>query len=146
MCQCLQMSIIDDVRSITDSVCGLRDDLGAVKKPVYILTRTWSGAERGSGTPSDSIAQILPSPRVKDFSHDLRVREGGNIKQGDQMLKMISQQSYPLESDVDCKVSAENIEKWYYIDGCLYEVIAVVRRYVTWDVQIRKTIKQKVYL
>lgn len=139
------MSIIDDVRSVTDEILGVRDEIGAVKRPVYILTRTWSGDEIGEGTAVDVAVQILPSPYVTDFKHDLRVREGGNIKQGDQLVKSISQESYPNESDVDCTVNAGNVEKWYYFDGSLYEVVSVRLRYVTWDVHVRKTAKQTFY-
>lgn len=146
MCQCLPMSIVDDVRSMADEILGVRDEIGAVKRPVFILTRTWSGSERGEGAATDVSVQVLPSPLVKDFSHDLRVREGGNIKQGDQLIKSISQESYPNETDVNCTVTQKNVERWYYIDGHLYEVISVRRRYVTWDVQVRKTAKQKLYL
>lgn len=140
------MSIVEDVLSVTDSILSIRDEIGAVKSPVFILTRTWAGGEVGKGLPTDSLAQILPSPHIVDFGHDLRVKEGGAVKQGDLILKSISKQSYPLESDVDCSTDGEGIEKFYFINNRIYEVVHAKSRYVTWQVHVRKTIKQKTYL
>lgn len=144
--KCLLVTgIVDDILSITDSILGLRDELGAIKHPIYILTRTWA-TQKGLGTPVDVIAQILPTPYLVDLSHSLNVREGGMVKQGDLLVKMISRQSYMTENLIDCTVSNQLVEKWYYIDSRLYEVISVTRDYVNWNVQIRKTIKQKTYI
>jgi hypothetical protein len=134
------MSIIDDLLPDLDDVLGLRDEIGAVKEPIYILTRTWD-AEKGKGSPVDTFAQILPTPYLVDLSHSINLKEGGSVKQGDLLLKMISKASYPEESDVDCSSSDRKIEKWYWINGRTYEVISVKQDYVTWAVQIRKTIK-----
>lgn len=138
--------IVDEILGCTDEILGIRDDLGATKHKVYLLTRIWEGEEIGDGNPIDSISQILPTPYLIDFSHDLRIREGGKIKQGDLMLKHISKQSYPSEKMIDCSVSDRKTEKFYYIDNQIYEVISVHEDYVYWNVQVRKTIKKKKYL
>lgn len=134
------MSIVDDILENVDEYLGLRDELGAVKEPIYILTRTWE-AEKGNGSPVDTFAQILPTPWLVDFTHSLRLREGGTIKQGDILLKMISKATYDEESDIDCSSSDKKVEKWYWIKGRTYEVISVTQDYAWWNVQIRKTIK-----
>lgn len=139
------MGIVDDILSCTDDILGLRDDLGAVKYPIYILTRIWSGEERGSGVATDTIEQMLPTPYLVDLSHNLNLREGGTLKQGDLLLKMISRQSYK-EDDINCTVSNKKAEKFYLIKNLLYEVISVTEHYVYFNVQIRKATKQKVYL
>jgi len=143
---CRLSSIVNDILSITDEILGLRDDLGAIKHHVFIITRTWSGVEIGDGTPNDSNVQILPTPYLVDYSHSLRIREGGKIKEGDIILKMVSKQSYPDENTINCKVNDKKTEKYYYINGFLYEVISITSDYVYWNVQIRKTSKQTVYL
>lgn len=137
--------IVDDVLSVTDDILGLRDELGAVKKPIYIVTRTWSGAKRGEGTYTDSKVQVLPSPYLVDLSHSLRVREGGALKQGDLIIKMISKQKYS-EAQINGSVDAPNLERWYYIGEYLYEVISVTEEYVYFNVQVRKTSKPKIVL
>lgn len=139
-------SIVDDIKSCTDDILGIRDDLGALKHPIYILTRTWSGQEIGDGTAVDTTAQILPTPYLVDYSHSIKIREGGAIREGDILLKMISKQSYPNESDIDCTTATTKIEKFYYIDGKMYEVISVTSEYVYWNVHLRRTAKQKTYL
>jgi hypothetical protein len=136
------MSIVDDVLSITDDILGLRDDLGAIKHHVYIVTRTWP-ATKGVGSYVETVEQVLPTPFLQDYSQDLRVREGGNIRQGDIMIKHISKQSYPLEVAVDCSVDdSKKVEKYYKINNRLYEVINVKEEYVYWNVQVRKTLKK----
>ena len=131
--------IVEDILSITDDILGLRDDLGAKKSNVYILTRTWLEERVGKGEYSDETAQILPTPYLVDLSHDKRLRQGGNIKQGDILVKHISKQSYPNESDINCKDADKMVEKFYVIDGCRYRVISIVQDYVYWNVQLRKT-------
>lgn len=137
------MSLVDDIRADADDILSLRDQIGAVKKPVYLLARVW-GSAKGVGSPVDTFTQILPSPRIVEYSQDFRIREGGMIKQGDFMLKGISQESYPTEEHVNCTVNSALLEKWYCIDGWLYEVVSVNRKYVTWNVLIRKTSKNRV--
>lgn len=139
-------NIVNDILGCTDDILGLRDDLGAIKHKVYILTRTWTGRELGSGTPKDEIVQILPTPHLVDYSHSLRIREGGNIREGDILVKSLSKQTYTEESMIDCSVPNKKTEKYYYINGRLYNVISVTSKYVTWNVQVRKAAKQKVYL
>lgn len=138
--------IVEDLIGCTDDILGLRDELGAIKHEIYILTRNWTGEELGAGTPSDSISKILPTPYLVDYSHSLRLREGGNIREGDILLKTISKQSYPNESDIDCSVDDKKTEKYYYINGRLYNVISTTSHYVYWNVLVRKAAKQKTYL
>lgn len=137
--------IVSDILSITDDILGLRDDLGALKHPIYILTRTWAGQEIGDGAAVDSSAQILPTPYLVDYSHSIKLREGGAIREGDIVLKMISKQSYPNEDQIDCSTATKKIEKFYYINGKMYEVISVTSEYVYWNVHLRRTAKQITY-
>jgi hypothetical protein len=137
------MSLVDDIRGGVDDILSLRDQIGAVKKPVYFFSRVW-GEAKGRGTPVDTFTLIQPSPRIVEFQHDLRVREGGNVRQGDIMLKGMSQETYPTEAHVDCSVNSDLLEKYYCIDGWLYEVVSVNRKYVTWNILIRKTSKNRV--
>ena len=58
------------------------------------------------------------------------------------MLKMVSKQSYPLRSDVDCTSNSENVEKFYEVGGALYRVIMVREKHVVWEIQLRKDSKQ----
>jgi hypothetical protein len=135
------MSIVDDVLSVTDEILGLRDELGAIKHHVYLVTRVWP-SEKGLGVYAETIEQILPTPYIRDYSQDLRIKEGGNIRLGDIILKMISKETYTMESMIDCSVPDKRTEKYYKINGRLYEVISVTEDYVCWNVHIRKTIKK----
>lgn len=139
-------SIIEDVLACTDEILGIRDDIGAVKHPIYVLTRTWSGTERGNGTPVDSIEQILPTPYIVDLFANIRLREGGKVQEGDLMMKTISKQSYPSKDFITLKVPNNKTEKFYYINNKLYEVIHVSEKYVYWNVHIRLTAKQSTYI
>lgn len=132
--------IVDDILGCTDEILGLRDELGATKSLVYIITRTWE-EKIGKGSYTDKVEQIKPTPYLVDLSHSKRLREGGNIKQGDILVKHISKQSYANESDIDCKTSDKRVEKFYRFDGGTYKVISIVSDYVYWNIQVRKTNK-----
>jgi hypothetical protein len=135
--------VYDDLLGDVDSILGIRDDLGVALHPVFIVTRTWSaGTELGEGDYSDTELQMLPSPRIKEFADDYKIKEGGAIQQGDIMLKMISKQSYPKRSDVDCSVDQQFIEKFYKINDIFYRVIFVWEQHVTWNVHLRRVSDQ----
>lgn len=139
------MGIISDLLPAIDSILGVRDDIGAVIQPVYFVTRTWSGGAIGEGTPTDAEVQMLPSPGLKNFSHDVRLREGGVIKAGDIILQNVSKNSYN-EAELDGTSSGDGVEKLYRVGEKLYQVINVVEKYVTWDVQLRALSNQRRYV
>lgn len=125
-----------------DEILGVRDQIGANLAKTCIITRTWSGDQIGEGTYIDESVEVLPSPQVVNLSHSLRVVEGGQIKQGDLLLKMISQNQFPNESDIDGTSGSDVVEKFYRVNGFDYRVISVVKNYLTWDVQIRRLTDQ----
>lgn len=133
------MSIVDDLKNdCLDDILGIRDDIGAAKQEVYIVERVWSGDEPGDGTYQEKPkSRILPSPRTVEFKHQLAIREGGAVKQGDILLKMISKASYPDKETLEFADLPGNIEKFYEIGGRLYRPIEVTEKHVTWSVLCR---------
>lgn len=133
------MSIVDDLKNdCLDDILGIRDDIGAAKQEVYIVERRWSGDEIGDGTYTEPPKErLLPSPRVVEFKHQLRLTDGGAVKQGDILLKMISKQSYPDKAALEFADLARNIEKFYEIGGRLYRPVEVTEKHVTWSVLCR---------
>lgn len=138
-------TLIESLRKNINPILGVRDLLGAEKHKQYILTRTWSGSAPGDGTAVDTKVLVDPSPNIVDLSHDKRVQESGNFKRGDLFLKMISKQTFPLESEIDGSSTAKNIEKFYFINDRIYTVISVTEDHIWWNVQIRKHTKQRTY-
>jgi hypothetical protein len=132
------MGIIDDLLPITNDILGVRDDIGAVIHPIYLVTRTWSGESVGDGTYLDVEEQMLPSPSVQKLTFNLPALQAGQYEVGDLIIRHISKQNYPDEDVVSCKSSDSNIEKFYKINGKFYQVISVNESYVTWEVTIRK--------
>lgn len=137
------MSIVSDIEENINDYLGLRDELGAIKESIFILTRTWD-AEKGKGLPADEKVQVLPTPQLVDLTMSYRNREAGSDKQADVMLKMISKKTYPERQCIDCSTTDESIEKWYLIDGFTYEVVSVTQDYVWWNVYLKKTVKNKI--
>jgi hypothetical protein len=132
-----------------NAILGVRDSIGAIIEPVYLVTRTWfkdKGLTRPNNQPEghaiDSIAQILPSPGMKNFSQDIRLKEGGAVKSGDIILTNISKQNYKI-SDLDGTSPSQNIQKLYMIGERMYQVINVTESYVTWSVQVRELTNQR---
>ena len=132
------MTMIDGLRSNINSILAIRDDLGAAKKPVLLVTRTWTGSEPGDGTFTDGEIPVLPSPAIKEFVDDYRIQEGGAVKQGDIRLKWISKQSFPTRAEIDCSVSSQKIEKFYKVGGVLYRVVQVGEQLLSWNVLLRR--------
>jgi hypothetical protein len=136
---------IEDIKAIANDALQAVDEIGAIKSYVYQITRTWTGSEPGDGTATEIKTQILPTPLIYDLSHDLRLVEGGIFKQGDLILRMISQYNYPNENDVNCFSNDSKIEKFYEIDDDLYQVINVRKDYATWNVHVRRLSDQTRY-
>ena len=122
-----------------DKILGIRDQIGVQLADVSIITRTWSGDRQGDGTFADVELKILPSPQIVDFSHDLRVMEGGAVKAGDLILKSISRNKFPDEEVLRTDTNARNIAKYYKVGNHFYHLVNIRERLVTWDVHIRKT-------
>jgi len=132
------VGIIDDLLPITNDILGVRDDIGAVIHPIYLVTRTWSGSSVGDGTATDTQLQVLPTPSIQAISHNLPALQAGVYQVGDLILKHISKQNFPLEDVVACKSTSVKVEKFYKINNKFYQVISVKESYVTWEVHIRK--------
>ena len=134
-------NLISSIRDCgLDKMLGIKDDLGVVLKPVYIVIRTWSGARIGTGTATDAATQVKPSPRIIDMFDNVNIAPGGRIEDGDILLTGISKQSYPNKSDIDNIVSnsTKNVEKLYKIGTDFYQITRVKEKYLTWQVEVRK--------
>lgn len=131
--------LIDDC--LLDGIeCALeaRDDVGAIKAKVYMVTRIWTGSNVGEGEYSDSTEQMLPSPGIQEYSHDLRVKPGGTVQAGDILLKSISRRKYTREQlELQIPGNQQYMEKFYKVCGKIYEAVSVKMNYATYDVLIR---------
>lgn len=134
--------LIDDLRANINDILRVRDDLGAALKPVYIVTRTWTGLEPGDGEFSDEEVQILPSPRIVEYKNEYKIQQGGAVQQGDIALKMVSKQSFPEITQVDGTVPDQNTEVFYKVGGYYYRVIHVREKFFVYEIQLRKVSKQ----
>lgn len=132
------MTAISSLLSSLESILGIRQQIGADLRKAYIITRTWSGAEIGDGTPTETVTEILPTPGIKDFSHSIKLEASGNIKQGDIILHQISKAAFPLESSIDGTSASAQIEKLYKVGEYYYRAISIVEKHLTWNVQLRR--------
>lgn len=130
------MSSIKD--NCLDDILSIRQDIGADLAKVYIVTRTWSGDQIGDGDFEDEVEEVLPTPSIKNYAHNIYVQNGGVIQQGDLLIQMISKKQYPNQSDIDCKVDDHSIEKFYRIGDYDYRLISIVEKHLVWDVQVRR--------
>lgn len=121
-----------------DSVLSIRECMGAQLSDVHLITRTWSGERVGDGIFSDEVVKMSPTPKIKDYSHDIRVSEAGAVKQGDLILVGISRNSYPDEKLLRTEVDSIKQEKMIKVGRHFYRTIHVREKLVTWDLHIRK--------
>ena len=143
--------IVDAFLPCVDSILGIRDNIGALIHPVYLVTRTWftdSGlttpATAPEGYAKDSSVQLLPTPALKDFSQDIRLKDGGSVKQGDIILSGVSKNKY-ASTDLDGSLLGANIQLFFAVGVKLYQIINVTEKYVTFNVQIRELSNQSRY-
>ncbi len=136
------MSLLDDVAKDVEDALRTIEDLEIYKSKVYLLTRTWK-ERKGRGKPKDEVIKIDPNPYIGDYSHSARIKEGGNIKQGDLFIKYLPKKLLDSENLVNNKSDSELIEKFYVIEDELYEVVSIVKGFAYWNIQIRKTSKKK---
>lgn len=148
---CKTKGLLETMLPNVNCILGVRDSIGVVIKPVYLFTRTWFtdeaktiAATKPEGFAKDSQVQLLPSPALKDYSQDIRLKEGGAVKAGDIILTNISRSSY-VEADLDGTTPAENIERFFLVGVKLYQVINVTESYLTWKVQLRELSNQTRY-
>ena len=134
--------IVGSLKDSLDGILGVRDDIGAALMPVYLVTRTWSGTENGSGSLTEVKVQITPSPRIVKIADASRVVPGGAVQLGDIFLKMISKNAYPAKTTIDGTSDDQSVEKVYEVDGELYSVQDVTEKHLTWTVMIRKRTNQ----
>lgn len=125
----------------------IREDLGVSFQEVSIVTRTWSGKHPGDGKATDKLQLIEPRPIIKEMAHDLRLLEGGSVKQGDLIIKGVFKDDYPLVSDADAqtKTSLKNVEYFYKVNEHYYKSINIKENFTTWDVQVRRIVDNRGY-
>lgn len=138
-------TLIESLKESINPILEVRDFLGAEKHKTYLLTREWTGELVGEGIPSDSIEIFNPSPNLVDVTLNHRTREGGKVREGDLMLKMISKQTFPKRSLIDGTSTGDKQEKFYYINEELYQIIQVTEDHLWWNVTVRKNLSSKVY-
>lgn len=134
----MSANLIADLLGSLDPILGIRDAIGAALKPVYIVTRAWSGSAIGDGSYTEVKTQMLPSPKIVDYSQSVKIQSGGFYEQGDIVLKYISKNAYPTKSDIDCSLSNIKKEKFYLVGTDYYRVISITEDYLTWSVQLRR--------
>jgi len=77
------IDVIDKIRRVIHTKLGTRT------YRVQVVTRRWSGGEVGVGTPTITILEIEPRPRVERHEGD-RLSPGGRENQGDADITQIS--------------------------------------------------------
>lgn len=137
------MGLLDDLTDVADDILGVRDTIGAAIQNVFVVERTWTGAEPGDGTYTDVVTQMLPTPALLDpsragLSHKYKLAPTGRYKQGDLILKQVSKQSYPDRDVVRLKSTDKSVEKFYRVADELYTVVTLEESYITWNVHVRK--------
>lgn len=137
--------MIEGLKDCSDAILGIRDSIGVSQKQIHFVTRTWSGGEVGDGIATDSEELLIDTPYIVDLSLNYRAIEGGNVKQGDLLLKMVSKNRYPDRSVFGPVTSGAGKEIFLRIGEILYTVIAIRERNLQWDIQVRPLSSQRRY-
>ena len=136
---------IEDCNSLECALSSI-GELGLNVHEVGLFKRKWSEGKIGKGQPSDSLDLFSPQPRLSKIKLRWGIREGGTVKQGDLLVKLLTKATYPNESQINAASDDELEEIYYYVNGDLYEVIEVDEKLLYWNVTIRKTKKRELFL
>ena len=136
----MSCNLRESLSGCIDKILGIREGMGAQLADVSLITRVWSGERVGDGDFSDSETKMSPMPGIQDFSHNIRVMEGGAVKAGDLILMGISRNKYPEEASLLTSTDDRNIEKFYKVGKHYYRAVHVKENLVTWDVHVRKVL------
>lgn len=151
------MSLEDCLSGSIDCALGIRDDLGLALHETYILKRVKGGSNedaelQGFDDAIESVdtieTQILPSPRIVDYSQAFKALQGGNYKQGDIILKQISKNLFDRDT-VELKRKDgedENTERYYFINNELYTIVNISEKYFWFDIHLRKCDDNRTYI
>ena len=131
-------NIRESMLGCVDKILGIKDQIGAIIEEVHLVTRTWTGERVGDGDHTDVETQIIPTPCIKDFSHDVRTHEAGVVKSGDLILTGISRNKYTDELTLRTDTTDRSIEKLYHIGKHYYRLVHIKENLLTWDIHIRK--------
>lgn len=98
------VGVVDEVRREVHGALGTRPHR------VTIVTRTWSGARRGEGTPTETALELDPPPRVTDLALRNELRPGGREEEGDVLLTEVSLRY----TEAELMPSSERNVEWAY--------------------------------
>jgi hypothetical protein len=126
-----------------DEILSVRDCLGVNLAEVFFVTRTWSGDRPGDGSFSDEEAQMLPSPSIADYAHNIRATESSSVKAGDLILGNISRNRYPTEDLLLTTTAEKHVERFIKVGEHYYNTIHVKEELLTWEMHVRKIIQDK---
>ena len=127
--------LIDDLKEVAQDVLKIRDDIGAVKAHVYFLTRE---TDPNTGEVlKDTWKQILPTPNIRDFGHDIKLVEAGAVKQSDLLLTSIPISKY-REEDLVTDTENQETQLFFVVQQKAYTTVHIKRNYLTFNVLIRR--------
>lgn len=114
-------NLLDDLLSTIDDLRQLATDLGVRQFRVFVEQVTWSGGERGVGTPTVVSSELTPAPAVtfppsSSAAVHYEHTPAGRLEEGDALLTEVSL-TY-TEAELTGGTIASNVEFRYRLsDG-----------------------------
>ena len=126
------ISVVDEIRQdVLVDLTGLRLHVVATR------LRSWSGAQIGKGTATDTTVTLAPRPRVRPPAPRLIAESAGKVLDGDRIIDKISA-TYDI-ADLTGGTLAASTEWAVLIDGDPYRVVDMPREsYLGWSMQVRR--------
>jgi len=132
-------TLTDSFQKVYEDVASSVENLGFKKANVYFYTKKPEGI---------TWTQIIPTPDIVDFSHNIKLLEAGSVTAGDLFIKNISRYSYSfsdLETATVQKVKNDKdaIEKYWIIReksgvSRAYTTVNIVTEELTYDVHVTR--------
>ena len=100
--------LVDDLKETIGDILSIRDDIGGKKANVY-----WLIKQEGE---DDAYSQVLPTPDIKNLSHDANLMEGGIVPEGELLLTDLTISKFS-ESDLETSGQTPGLRKYWIISG-----------------------------
>jgi hypothetical protein len=133
------MGLRDDLITLVDEIReDIIDDLAELRlHTVRTVLRTWTGAQPGLGTATDTKVDLAPKPRVRAPSPRLVTAAPGKFEEGDRVVDRVS--ATYTEAQLTGGTLTAKQEWWWEVDGDAYRVVAQPeKRYLDWRVHLRR--------
>ena len=111
------------------NIYSIRDSLGITKAKVYVYTK--------DGDNEPVWKQFLPTPYIRNFSHQIILASGGSLEEGDLALTNIPKHIFN-RAELETDNISGNVVKYWVINNRAYTTVNIKDKLYSYEAHIRR--------